>query len=117
METLMEYLKSGTWDVDTSWSEEARSLQNMAVVEPRKLVGEKGKKLIHRYFRSLRMVDKEVRHFRLFGTHYKLKKLDVLRGLLPGSQNDFHWQLVAISTTSATKSKANYNKRKIDYFL
>jgi len=56
----MEYLKSGTWDVDTSWSGEARSLQNMAVVEPRKLVGEKGAKLIHRYFRSLRMVDKEV---------------------------------------------------------
>ena len=60
METLIEYLKSGTWDVDTSWSGEARSLQNMAVVEPRKLEGTMGGELVHGYFRSLRMVDKEV---------------------------------------------------------
>ena len=60
MEILQEYLKSGTWDVDTSWSGEARMLQNMAVVEPQKLSGKKGEKLIHEHFRSLRMIDKEV---------------------------------------------------------
>ena len=60
METLQGYLESGTWDVDTCWSEEARMLQKIAVVTPAKLEGEKGKSFIHNYFRSLRLVDKEV---------------------------------------------------------
>ena len=73
----MEYLKSGTWDVDTSWSAEARSLQNMAVVEPQRLEGKKGEKFVHEYFKSLRMVDKEV------GLHFVIQsKLNLKNQLL-----------------------------------
>lgn len=63
LEILQEYLKSGTWDRDTSWSEEASKLQNIAVNTPHLLTGDKGKQYILDFFRNLRMVDKEVRNF------------------------------------------------------
>nr|XP_039249055.1 leucine-rich repeat-containing protein 43-like [Styela clava] len=56
MEVLQEYLHSGTWDVDTSWSEEAASLRQLAVSEPWKI----NKKFIWHYFKTLRLIDKEI---------------------------------------------------------
>lgn len=56
MEVLQEYLHSGTWDVDTSWSEEAASLRQIAVSEPWKI----SKKFVWQYFKTLRLIDKEI---------------------------------------------------------
>ena len=61
MDVLQEYLNSGTWDVDTSWSKEAAQLRSLAVSEPWKINDDaKGTKFIHHFFKSLRIIDKQV---------------------------------------------------------
>ncbi|CAK8694317.1 unnamed protein product [Clavelina lepadiformis] len=61
MDVLQEYLNSGTWDVDTSWSKEAAQLRSLAVSEPWKINDDaKGTKFIHHFFKSLRIIDKQI---------------------------------------------------------
>nr|CAB3263519.1 leucine-rich repeat-containing protein 43-like [Phallusia mammillata] len=60
MEVLQEYLNSGTWDVDTSWSPEAANLRSVAVSQPWKLDGVKGMKFTHEFFKNLRIIDQQV---------------------------------------------------------
>jgi len=62
MEVLQEFLNSGTFDVDTTWSKEAADLRTLAVLEPWKLTGNAGVEFIHSFFKSLRIIDKQVGH-------------------------------------------------------
>lgn len=66
MEVLQEYLNSGTWDVDTTWSQEAANLRSLAVSEPWKI----NKKFIWKYFRTLRLIDKQVAKVYLLYSNY-----------------------------------------------
>nr|XP_002125292.2 leucine-rich repeat-containing protein 43-like [Ciona intestinalis] len=61
MEVLKEYLNSGTWDVDTSWSNEAADLRSLAISQPWKLSGGKNSsQFIQEFFKSLRIIDKQI---------------------------------------------------------
>lgn len=56
IEVLDEFLYSGTWDADTSWSKEAEGLRRLSVSDPSKI----DEDFIWKQFETLRLIDKEV---------------------------------------------------------
>lgn len=72
IEVLKEYLNSGTWDVDTTWSGEVASLRKLAVSQPSII----SKKFICNYFKTLRLISKQITE--VGGELIKYKNLEEL---------------------------------------